>query len=318
MYYEQQMSAAEIGVKIGCTDSGVLAVLRRLGKPRRDRWCHGRKYSLDESFFDSVDTEAKAYWLGFLYADGYHNEKLYGIVLALQERDGYILSHLKESLKSNRPVETMDKRKPGRQNQRVVRINSKAMSKRLSALGLKQAKSLTLQFPTSSQVPDHLLHHFVRGYFDGDGCVSLANNDPRYACVVICVSKSFGIDMLDKMAGLGITLHFRKPQSKISNLQTCGRLKCLSFLDYIYKDASVFLTRKHDKYLLLKGYISPKTPKTSKYFGVGKEGNYWKSSCRTGGKQHYLGISRTEEEAAKKCDEFVRANKLDKPINFPA
>lgn len=317
MYVDKRMSAREIAQIVGCTDGGVLAVLRRNNIPRRRKDCNSRKYTFNESFFSTIDTEAKAYWLGFLYADGYHKEDKRLISLTLQAKDGYMLERLREDLGANHPIAILPPSGfKNAQEQRIIRFISKTMSANLVALGLRQAKSLTLQFPTSDQVPDHLIHHFIRGYFDGDGCVSLSRNDPRYTCIVLCVSKPFGEVIQNKLNDVGIALNFRKQQSKIHNLQACGRIRCLKFLDYIYQNATIFLERKYEKYMIAKSYISPKTPKTSKYFGVGREGNKWKASCRHNWTQHYLGVFSTEVEAAKAVDEFVKKNTLDKPINF--
>jgi len=50
-----------------------------------------RKYSLNENYFDEIDTSNKAYILGFLYADGYNNRINNTVVLSLFKQDREIL-----------------------------------------------------------------------------------------------------------------------------------------------------------------------------------------------------------------------------------
>lgn len=53
-------------------------------------------------------------------------------------------------------------------NQYRLTINNKHISKRLAELGCGKAKTSVITFPTLEQVPENLIHHFIRGYFDGN------------------------------------------------------------------------------------------------------------------------------------------------------
>lgn len=50
-----------------------------------------RKYSLNEEYFDVIDNQNKAYYLGLLYADGCNNVQRYAIHLDLQIDDREII-----------------------------------------------------------------------------------------------------------------------------------------------------------------------------------------------------------------------------------
>lgn len=126
-----------------------------------------RLYNFNEKYFDIIDTQERAYFLGFLYADGYNNIKQGRIQIALQWRDFDILEKLQNNLKSNYIINCNIF---NGFKQCFLSINSRYLSNQLTKLGMLHKKSLILKFPTEDQVPKHLIRHFIRGYFDGDGC----------------------------------------------------------------------------------------------------------------------------------------------------
>lgn len=132
-----------------------------------------RIHSLNENFFDAIDSQDKAYILGFLYADGYNSEDKRAIRLQLTEGDKEILLKISSAMEYTRPLTYVPARpiydlyvsKP----QYALDINSAHMSRRLSQLGVVQNKSLILQFP--DWLNEDLIPHFLRGYIDGDGTI---------------------------------------------------------------------------------------------------------------------------------------------------
>lgn len=143
------------------------------------------KYNYNQNFFEKIDTEEKAYWLGFLYADGcitrfYRNEKLksMSLELTLKADDvGHIFKFLND-LDSNVPIQD----KKNKINDKVyyakrVVINCTKMCRDLIEAGCTPEKSLTLTFPSSEIVEHNLINHFIRGYFDGDGMVHFSKSN---------------------------------------------------------------------------------------------------------------------------------------------
>lgn len=113
---------------------------------------------------------------------------------------------------------------------------------------------MTLQFPV---LPQHLYQHFIRGYFDGDGCLckSIRNDGKQdnYSIEIIstndflvkardCIIQNTGVP------GGGITNGTSK-NCITMNLRMCGRLQTKTIMDWLYKDAELYLKRKHDRYL---------------------------------------------------------------------
>ena len=110
--------------------------------------------------------------------------------------------------------------------------------------GITERKSLVCKFPVT--VPDNLIHHFIRGYFDGDGCISISNTDHlRYKFSIVG-----GKDILEKMQKYlsGTYLYHFKNREHIVELQTGNIENIRNIFDYLYKDATIFLPRKYDKF----------------------------------------------------------------------
>src|ERR1035437_1132855 len=137
--------------------------------------CNMKKlYTFDEHYFDNIDTKDKAYILGFLFADGYNYECRGVISLSLAQRDKEILDKINEILHSNRPLQFIDMKKYHKeqthQNQYRLNLSNRHTSMTLKKLGCSQCKSKTLLYPTF--LTPEFTHHFIRGYFDGDSCIS--------------------------------------------------------------------------------------------------------------------------------------------------
>jgi len=144
---------------------------RTHGDPMRvDQGREGsRKYLLDESFFNDIDTEQKAYWLGFITADGCIIESgtTHALRVELSVRDTDHLEQMCSDLGSTRPVSH-------RRTFASVSFDSWRLVDALKALGITPRKSATVQ-PWSG--PDDLMPHYWRGMFDGDGSIYRTTRD---------------------------------------------------------------------------------------------------------------------------------------------
>lgn len=207
-------------------------------------------YSFDTNIFDVIDTEEKAYWLGFLYADGYVSlEK--GIELTLSEKDLKHLEKFKSFMKSNHKIQQREDIKAYR-----LCIYSKDLAQRLTSLGCFQNKSLILKFPTKKQVPKHLIHHFMRGYFDGDGCVALSKSKYRPQLHFSVIGTN---DFLTEYEKIILNILKRTSGNKWSRcgkayeINFGGNLQCKKIFDYLYKDATIYLERKRNKFIAVLG-----------------------------------------------------------------
>lgn len=212
------------------------------------------KYNYNESYFKNIHTENQAYWLGFLYADGcitrfYRNEKLKSMSLeiTLQSEDVLHLEKFKKDLDCNVPVR--HKIVSGKYHSDRLVINSTSMCRDLINLGCTPCKSLTLSFPDTSILPLKFIPHFIRGYFDGDGCIMNLKNH-RLNSTFTSGSKDF-LDTLHKVLKeeAGVLGGSYNP----SNLSLCfGKKDTLKIGEYIYKDnPELFLLRKRNKFNII-------------------------------------------------------------------
>ena len=193
--------------------------------------------------FETIDTEEKAYWLGFLYADGSVGSKEHKIELGLAEQD------LKQIEKFRDFIGIMNKisYRPTTKSYRYS-FRSESCKEDLIKQGCVPKKSLILKFPTEDQVPKDLIRHFIRGYFDGDGWFT--NTDSCFQIGLIGTE--------DFIKGFLDNIEIYNKENKIFNVHRENGAKryvfsaytdVLNFLNWIYKDATIYLNRKYEHYL---------------------------------------------------------------------
>lgn len=212
-----------------------------------------RKYKLNENYFDKIDTEDKAYFLGLLYADGNHNLKRFVISIGLDKKDIDILEKFNIYLNNSKPI-FISKR-----GMCVIELSSKQISKMCLQYGMIPQKTFKLQFP--EWLDKTLYNHFIRGYFDGDGSIGFYKTKNKKASLNF-KSARFSLvstdNFLDKIQDiLNNELNIRKRKLKtrfperLNNtriLDLGGNKQVKKIMDYLYKNATVYLDRKFKKY----------------------------------------------------------------------
>lgn len=200
---------------------------------------YGTVHNARYDAFDEIDTEESAYWLGFLYADGSvtyktDGQKRYVLDLTLQIRDREHLERFKSFLNCTNEVKEKLVRLGDKTFQACrLAIYSKRLVEALIKHGCTPNKSLTLRFPS---LPDSLIPHFIRGYFDGDG-----GHDGK--TVEILGTEEF-LDELQKHLGLNKT-NYRRHGKSYGLRFHCADVK--RFFHHVYMDASIYLERKYVK-----------------------------------------------------------------------
>ena len=204
-----------------------------------------RVNNFNDDYFETIDTEDKAYFLGLLFADGNVYAARHRVQITLVNEDAYILQAFATA------IGYTGKMYIDREKYSKLILPSKKMCADLTKLGCTPNKSLTLQFPT--EVPDELMHHFIRGYFDGDGHISKDKKLKKPYYHINITSSLFFMETLKKILLENSIetgkLHKRYKDREHSAYTTyLPNKSAKKFVEYIYKDATLFLTRKHNIY----------------------------------------------------------------------
>lgn len=244
-YIHSGISLRDLSIKYGIPRSFISGYI--LGKGID---IYSRKSHVNTELFQCIDTEEKAYWLGMMFADGciYWHATSYKIELTLKESD---LEHL---LKFKKFLD-WDKEPKYRPNQKAYRVmfSCRKLAEDLMDLGCVRRKSLILKFPT--KVPDNLIRHFIRGYFDGDGCISVKHNVKSDVPIVSLLGTFEFLQSLIEVFKMEYT-PIKKCKKNSSNTYYIRFKKedAYKFLHYIYDDASIYLQRKYDKYQICRAF----------------------------------------------------------------
>lgn len=216
-----------------------------------------RKYTLNEKYFDNIDTEPKAYFLGLLYADGCNDGAT--IKLQLAEKDRDILEKLKIEIGSNTPLQNQkprlikfkkDSRSYMQKKSYILKLNSRYLCRRLSEIGCIPKKTFLLEFPLKKHLPINLTRHFIRGYFDGDGSLHIPKH--KKGCGFTFIGReNFCLKVKQVLENtLNIRLTFNKyKKHSFWTIQSGSIPNIKKILDFFYADATIYLNRKHEKYI---------------------------------------------------------------------
>lgn len=216
-------------------------------KRKNENYVKKYKYFYDENFFEVIDNEEKAYFLGFIFSDGCvindTKKHRYSTVLKIHTKDKHILESFIEKIKGEMPIWKHKQREMVQ-----VSFSGKKMAEDLTNLGATQNKTFTLKYPV---LDENLERHFLRGYFDGDGCIRI-NTDKRDGSKrgdLRIVSGS--IEMLNSINErmnylFGTNLNkLYGPKNKLYKfIGWCGMTDIEKIYDGFYSDSNLFLQRK--------------------------------------------------------------------------
>lgn len=215
-----------------------------------------------EEAFDVIDTEEKAYWLGFMYADGYITKNNYTIGLNLAVKDMEHVSKFTNFLKFEGGMNISTSHQFG-SKETIAKdghliqmcstvITNKHLWESLNSKGCVPNKSLILKFPDESIFSDKsLIRHFIRGYFDGDGTLGKYQHSNtrtnKEASLMFVGTQGFLTD-LQKYIGQGFLMQ-KKNCGPLTYRLSYSTSKAERVAEYMYKDSTVYLNRKYNIYI---------------------------------------------------------------------
>jgi intein-encoded DNA endonuclease-like protein len=220
-----------------------------------------RIYNVNEYFFERIDTEEKAYWLGFLYADGCVRDegRHKYLALGLSSKDEGHIRLFKKHIESDCPIYKVKTKSHYLEGHLVkecdlskIHINSNKICENLIKLGCLPRKSLILRFPNIEQVPLQLVHHFIRGYFDGDGTIYVSNKITKQFAVKLLGTYDFlsGVNNFFVKMGVKSKRIFKdRQESKAFAWAAGGNRNVINLYNILYENANIYLDRKHQKFI---------------------------------------------------------------------
>lgn len=254
LLYEQGLSLAKISNKLSIEYQALKKLFKDNNIKIRKGYDYSRKYNLNETFFDKIDSEEKAYMLGFIYADGNNLFKINRISVQLAKKDEDILIKFSKLLYNENIVKYTSKKnsKGNIFDYAYLNLFSRHMSEKLASLGVVERKSYAITFP--NWLDKSLYRHFIRGLIDGDGWIRLPNSNRDSPSVGLICTRSIN-DFLKNyyLLEFNIKSYLSKAYKQDMNIM-CEILvknykQCKILLDWLYKDSNIYLDRKYNLYL---------------------------------------------------------------------
>lgn len=191
------------------------------------------KIGINSNIFKTIDTEEKAYWAGFMFADGSMSDKN-SVELSLKLSDFEHLEKFKKFLSYEGNV-----RKDSFRCR--LQFSDSNIANDLKKIGCTARKSLTLKFPSEDKIPKELLGHFLRGYVEGDGHIAKKKG--------ILISIAGTEEFLTKITEiLKVEKIPKKSKSKAYTLTLCGD-NARKLCSLMYESCLVYLDRKYKIYI---------------------------------------------------------------------
>ena len=201
----------------------------------------------NEDYFELIDTPEKAYFLGFIFADGClidnPKEYRYKLNIKIHNKDEDILKKFISLLDSEVKI--------WRSNNRdicEIGFSSKKMINDLKNIGLHQNKTYTIHYP---KIDEKIERHFLRGYFDGDGCIRInedkRDHSKRGDLRIVGGSVKF-IETLNermgKLFGVNVNKLYGPKNKRYKFIGWAGMSDIERIYNGFYSDTDLFLTRK--------------------------------------------------------------------------
>ena len=243
--YNSGLGAHLIARKFDCDSSSIVKRLKNWGVVMRPL----RKFHMNENFFENISTEHQAYSLGFFLADGCNTPKGCRVSITITDED--ILRDIAKAMEFEKPIKVFPPQGLGKKTQYQIRVISRKMSNDLIKLGCGHLKTYNAVIP---KIPEHLYRHFGLGLIDGDGCMTGKNRSWRVNITgTEMVCRGFS-EIVKRQLGFSGQIRFVKKcknnnNSGIFNFGVCAQHEILAMYHWLYDDATIFLKRKHLKFL---------------------------------------------------------------------
>lgn len=326
--YKNKVPTGEIAKLMGSKSSHPLYTIlsnHNLLPPRKPLSKPRKTNSINHDYFETIDSHEKAYWLGFICADGHirKSEKRATtpnrISILIQKSDRILIERIKLALNSKHKIiddAPLDKRTGKRYERSSIQMYSRKMIQDLFNLGIGEDKSYNCSFPKISEkfYPD-----FIRGLCDGDGSLGLNQSDNlRVNFLAVEPIALFMINLFrEKFNSLIPEMHEVTKNNKIlKSFYYSNRYDVTHILDYIYESSTIEtrLKRKYDMYLTHKIDFKG-TDSKYRWISYHPSQEKWKAMlypCNSNNieKITWIGSYNTEEEAYQAQQKYTIDNNI--------
>ena len=250
--YKENNSLTSIGKNFLVSKNVIKRILQENNIQLRKRTT---KHKNNTSIFHTIDNPEKAYWLGFLAADGinYRREQNAIIGLNLNRKDKTQLEKFKQFCESDADIVDFIASNGFSNNTLMSKlfIYSVEMSDDLTKNGVPPKKSLILQPPP---IEEKYYLPFICGYFDGDGSISKASQYNNYL-ISIQGTKEI-LEWINSILQISNSLEKRYENDKNSYYIRCGGTnKPYKILNKLYTSCETHLDRKYKLYKNLETVV---------------------------------------------------------------
>ncbi len=245
--YETKNSK-KLAQEINCSKELIKAVWREGGQ--KGKTCY--TYYSNFNYFKNINTPEKAYWLGFIYADGclYKRDNHEGLLsITLKSTEDNILIMFKNDIESENPILYGKCKKDENKYTEYTNlaIVSDILFNDLYNLGCKPGKTYNLE--KLPNIDNLLLPHFIRGFFDGDGSIyKIKNKYIRYGFSIVGTSNFINNlnNYLSNELSIKFGLYKDKRSKDLYSMRTTKRKELIKLYNYLYNNATRYLKRKKD------------------------------------------------------------------------
>lgn len=209
--------------------------------------------SVNKTFFKIINTEEKAYWLGFIFTDGYIVSSNNEIGVEICEKDIEHLEKLKKSINYTGDIKVYHKQSTfGDQTNARITFSCKDMKNDLINRNITSTKSKDGMFPIVEN--ELFIKDLLRGMFDGDGNISYRIGRTGKMTVTLNYCGTYDVcKKIEQISGFQWSWSERFPERHNNNYQISSgkQFENIKFLKFLYQDSNVYLTRKYNIYMKL-------------------------------------------------------------------
>jgi hypothetical protein len=250
--YDDLGTLSAIGRKYGIPTNSVKTRAYKFGV-KMDPSGGKCRYTVNEDFFDQ-DSEECFYVAGFAAADGNVNYWNYSQALSigLSSTDKDHLLKIKDIMGFTGNIYdysyvNTDCKKMCHSSWMKIHCSKKIVADIGTKFNVLPRKTFTYEFPVGI-INHDMVRHFIRGYFDGDGCFSI---DKRNSAVCFeLLGTQFFLETVRDILDRECDLQSENTVQKIKNifrLRFGGRHQVSKIVTYLYGDSTIYLQRKFDK-----------------------------------------------------------------------